>query len=139
MHIDLVEREQGVIDLARRWFDLDGVPDIVVHVEDGTDFVVRAPAGTWDVVVVDAYDSSDPVPACGDLAFLRELRRILTSDGAFAYNLIGTLDGKGAAAEVVAHAQMIFDDVRVVPVIAPTGDPGWHATRNVVVVGRRRG
>jgi spermidine synthase len=84
-HVDLVEIDGMVIDVARTFFPrisaaLDD-PRLSVHVADGIAFVKEAPAGTYDLVVV---DSTDPVGIAEGLfgeAFYRDCARILTEQG----------------------------------------------------------
>ena len=59
----------------------------------------------------------------------------LRPGGAFAFNVVGTLDGSGAVRAVVRAAGSVFEDVRLVPVMTATERVDPAATRNVVVVG----
>ncbi|MEO8183632.1 MAG: fused MFS/spermidine synthase [Deltaproteobacteria bacterium] len=137
--IDVVEREPTVIELARQWYELDAIPQLSVHVADGVEFVQRAPADTWDVVVVDAFDSSERVSAWADPSWFGALRRALCSGGAVAINVIGTLDGTGAVPDVVRAAQGSFEQLRVLPVMVADEEYRPSALRNVVIVASRRG
>jgi spermidine synthase len=119
MAIELVEREPVVLDLARRWFDLDSIPRLAVHVADGVDHVRRAPPAWWDVIVIDVYDASSFQQDFAVLDFLRAVRRALREGGALACNVIGTLGGQDAVAAFVASARHVFDDVRLLPVVDP--------------------
>jgi spermidine synthase len=137
--IDLVERESAVVELARQWYDLGAIPQLSVHVADGVGFVERAPAACWDVVVVDAFDSSERTSAWADPRWLEALRRALSSGGAVAINVIGTLNGVGPVRDVIRALQRNFEQLRVVPVM--TGDEAYcpSTLRNVVIVASRRG
>lgn len=50
IRIDVVEREAAVVELARRWFDLDAIPALTAHVAEGAEFVSRAPTASWDIM-----------------------------------------------------------------------------------------
>lgn len=84
-HVDLVEIDGLVIDAARRFFPtvasaLDE-PRLSVRVEDGLAFARNAPAGSYDVVLV---DSTDPVGFAEGLfgrAFYEDCVRALGDDG----------------------------------------------------------
>lgn len=134
IHLDVVEREPAVIELARRWYDLDAIPGLAVHVADGIDFIGQAPPRTWDVVVLDAYDTGDISGAFLRRSFFADLRRVLRPGGAVAVNLIGTLDGCGPLPALVRAAGADFSDVRVVPVMTPKEEYAPHAPRNIVVI-----
>lgn len=134
--LDVVEREAAVIDLARQWYALDEVQGLSVHVADGVDFVQRAPSEQWDIVVVDAYDTTELASTFVQRAFFVELRRVLRSGGAVAFNVIGSLDVQGPLPVVVSAARAVFSDVRVVPVVLPTELCCPHALRNIVVIAK---
>lgn len=132
--LDVVEREPAVVELARSWYDLDAIPGLTVHVADGIDFVTRAPASTWDVAVIDAYDTSELATGFARRGFFAKLRRILRPGGAMGINLIGALDGSGPLPSVVRSARAELHDVRVVPVMVADEAYSPHAPRNIVVV-----
>lgn len=135
--IDVVEHEPEVIELARTWFGLDSVPNTTVHLADGASFIERAEAGSWDIVVLDAYDASSSSPHFMTRDFFLALKRALRPGGAFACNVIGTLGEVGPVSDLVRAARSLFGDVRVLPVL---GRDEWcltDALRNVVVVAKR--
>ncbi|NLE88597.1 MAG: fused MFS/spermidine synthase [Myxococcales bacterium] len=134
IRLDVVEREPAVLELARRWYDLDAIPGLAVHVADGVDFIGRAPPRTWDVVVLDAYDTGALSEAFLRRSFFADLERVLRPEGAVAVNLIGTLDGRGPLRALVGAARAEFSDVRVVPVMTPDEEYAPHAPRNIVVI-----
>ncbi len=84
-HVDLVEIDGLVVDAARRFFPtvasaLDD-PRLDVRIEDGLAFIKNAPAGSYDVVLV---DSTDPVGFAEGLfgeGFYRDCVRVLSADG----------------------------------------------------------
>jgi spermidine synthase len=136
VELDLVESDPRVIELARRWFGLDEVPNLSVAIEDGTAFVRRAPRSTWDVIVVDAYDASELSKPFAQRRFFADARRALRAGGGLAFNVIGVLGGSGVVREVERAARAELDDVRLVPVLDPDETYSPTAIRNVVLVGR---
>lgn len=132
--IDVVEREAGVIELARAWYALDAIPGLSVHVADGAEFAERAPASSWDIVVIDAFDASDSTRALRQPRFFSAVHRVLRSGGALAVNVIGTLDGHGPVREVAELLSRRFHRVRVVPVMVADERYLPSALRNVVLV-----
>jgi spermidine synthase len=136
MTLELVEREPAVIDLARRWFDLDSIPRLTVHLADGAEHLRRASPESWDVVVLDVYDGAGFSRHFGSAEVLRAIRRALGPGGAVACNVIGTLAKGDPVAAFVASAQSVFEDVRVLPVVHPDENFSKEALRNVVVVAR---
>jgi len=137
--LDVVESERAVVELARRWFEIDAIPRLSVHVADGSRFVEQAAAGSWDIVIVDAYDSSLGSRAWATPRFVAALRRVLRPGAAVAINVIGTLNGEGPVPEVVHALRAGFARLRILPVMH--GDEAYapEALRNVVIVASRSG
>jgi spermidine synthase len=132
---DVVESEAGVIELAREFFALDTIPNVTLHVADGAAFVERAPAQSWDISVIDAYDASDMAAAFAERRFFAAIARTLRPGGALAMNVIDSLQGEGPLARVVHAARSELEDVRILPV-AELGERRFgEARRNVVVAG----
>ncbi len=138
IEIDLVESEPAVIDLARAWFDLDSIPNLTVRIADGAQFVQRAPAGLWDIAVIDAFDSSGLSTALTTRSFFAALRRSLRPEGAMALNLIDKLDGNGPLRSVSGAMADEFDQIRIVPVVAHEEHLSVGTLRNIVVIASPR-
>jgi hypothetical protein len=137
IEIEVVESEDHVIDLARSFYGLDDIPRLTVHHAEGTSFLEGATEGSWDIIVVDAYQGDELGDGFSGCAFFRALRERLRPGGAFAFNVVGALGGRGAVRSVVRAAASVFDDVRLVPVMSTTETCEPSTVRNVVVVGVR--
>lgn len=139
IQLTLVECEPAVIELAREWYALDGIPHLRVVVADGAEHVQRAAEGSWDVVVVDAFDASHVAgnTTWAQPAFVEALARTLAPGGAVAINVIGTLAGPGPVSEVARALSAGLRDVRLVPVLEIDEAYAPEALRNVVVVATR--
>jgi spermidine synthase len=135
--LELVESEPAVIELAREWFALDSIPNLVVHVHDGVAFVESTPPSSWDIVVIDAYDSEACSERFANRSFFAALRASLRPGGAAAFNVIGVLSGGGPLDAIVRASRAELDDVRLLPVIGANERFAADALRNVVVVGSR--
>jgi hypothetical protein len=138
MTLDVVESDRHVIELARTFFGLDAIPRVAVHVFDGVEFVERAAAERWDVVVVDAYDGCELATGFASGRFFANVRRMLAPGGAAAFNVVGSLRGDRVLQRVERAARAELADVRLVPVLDPGEDFAATSRRNVVVVGARR-
>jgi spermidine synthase len=136
IELELVERDGAVVELARRWYDLDAIPRLTVHVAEGGAFLERAPANQWDMVVVDAFDSSASTRHWA--ALTAALRRASSPGGAVAVNVIGTLDGNGPVQELAQALGSGFEALRIVPVMHAEETYAPSALRNVVLVASRR-
>ena len=131
----MVESEDDVIELARSFYGLDDIPRLTVHHAEGASFLEGATGGTWDIIVVDAFEGDALGDGFYEVAFFRALRERLRPGGAFAFNVVGALDGSGAVRAVARAAASVFGDVRLVPVMTTTETFDPYAVRNVVVVG----
>ncbi len=135
MQLDVVEHEPAVVQLAKDWFGLDTIPNLTVHIADGAKFIETAPPGSWDLVVIDAFDAHPRASRRLQRAAFRTLRRILRPGGAVAWNLIGSLASSGPVADLVASVRSAFDTVRLVPVVDAHEKYAPDTVRNIVVIG----
>ncbi|OJY16079.1 MAG: hypothetical protein BGO98_25890 [Myxococcales bacterium 68-20] len=135
--LDVVESDERVIALARRWFALDAVPNLAITIDDGASFLRRAPSETWDAIIVDAYDGSVLASPFASRAFFADVRRTLRPGGGLAFNIIGVLGGTGELQQIERAARAERLDVRLVPVLDPGEAYSPMTLRNVVLVARR--
>lgn len=83
----LVELDAAVIDVSRRHFDLGAHlwddPRVTVRVADGADYIAEAAAAgrQFDLILVDATDSTGPAQRLWNDAFFRDLAACLAPDG----------------------------------------------------------
>ncbi len=135
--LDVVEPDERITVLARRWFALDAIPTLSITVDDGASFLRRAPSETWDAIIVDAYDGSALAMPLTTGAFFADARRALRRGGGLAFNVIGTLGETGEVQRIERSARAELQDVRLVPVLDPGEAYSPMAVRNVVLVARR--
>lgn len=135
--LDVVDPDERVIVLARRWFGLDSVPNLTVTVDDGAGFLRRAPNETWDAIIVDAYDGSELAAPLASRTFFADVRRALRPGGGLAFNVIGSLGGSSEVQPIERAARAERLDVRLVPVLDPGEAYSPTSVRNIVLLGRR--
>lgn len=93
MHIDAVEIDPRVVEVARRYFALPDDERIRVIVSEGREFISAAP-DVYDIIVVDAFaDDRVPRPLLTE-EFMLECRAHLAEDGVIAWNVIGAVQGR---------------------------------------------
>ena len=92
MHIDAVEIDAEVVDIAREYFALPEDPRIRIAVDDGRAFL-SACEETYDIVIVDAFDDDRMPRHLMTEEFMRDVRERLSPGGVVAYNVIGSLHG----------------------------------------------
>lgn len=141
LHVDVVEHERAVIDLASEHFGLPtDDPRIAIHEADALDFVKGAPREAVDIVLVDLFHALEASSLLADSGFFDEVRRVTAPSGAIAVNAIGTLDGGTGALSLTLHAVAeAFGRRRMVvlPILEDferrRGAAELHALRNVVL------
>jgi spermidine synthase len=139
--IDVVEKEQVVVDVAKRHFGLRASPRVRVRVADAREVVTGCAPAEYDVVVLDAYGAYALPAALATTEFFELVRRVLTPRGVLVLNVIGDLDAPRAIARrVLATLAAAFDGFEVA--VFPVGEPKDAAdeaaprggVRNVVVL-----
>jgi spermidine synthase len=139
MKLDVVERDGAVIKLARRFYALDDIPDLTLHLAEGSEFVARAAPASWDLVIVDAYDAKSFGAELARRQFFRAVRRALRPGGALAFNVIGPLSPGSAVHAIASAARAELASVRLVPVLGEREAFDASTARNVVVIATRAG
>lgn len=131
VHIDVVEIDPDVIEVARLYFDLRDDPRLTVYNEDGRRYLQRTEKH-YDIVVLDAYSKSYVPFHLMTLEFFELLHKRLSDDGVIISNLISSLVGDTANlfwAEYRTISQ-VFPSIY----IFPTSDfgPGW--VQNIILM-----
>ncbi|HEX4883520.1 MAG TPA: fused MFS/spermidine synthase, partial [Casimicrobiaceae bacterium] len=116
MDIDGVDIDPAVLRVATRFFGLRPGPRLRLHVVDGAAFVAQARArgGTYDAVLLDAFDENGVPPALFGEAFLRDVKAVLAPDGVFLAN---TVAGPAHERELAAASAVFgrFHTIRPAP------------------------
>jgi spermidine synthase len=81
-----VERDPGVIFLARHEFGLALAPHVRIEHEDAFTFARRC-AEPFDFIAVDLYTAGKMAHGVLGAAFLRDVKRLLTPEGLVTFNL----------------------------------------------------
>ncbi len=82
--IDGVEIDPGIIEVGRRWFDMNE-PNLTVHAQDGRFFLANT-ATTYDVIAVDAYRPPYIPFHLTTQEFFQQIYDHLNDDGVVAIN-----------------------------------------------------
>ncbi len=134
MRLDVVEIDPEIVEVARRYFALPDDERIRVIVGDGREFV-RMASGTYDIVIVDAFDDDHvPRPLLSE-DFMRDVRDRLAPGGVVAWNVLGYLSGPRSRPFRSLHrtAENVFRNVWTFPV--GTWDDLVEVEHNIVVLG----
>lgn len=125
IHVDAVEIDPVVVRFARRYFALEQVPHLTVHVEDGAAFASAAKT-KWNLIVVDAYGSDDMPAQLTSPTFFLALRQRVAREGAVVLNL----------AVSAHHEKKILS--RFIPLFSECVAVRTPEDRNLVVIGTDR-
>ncbi len=129
-HIDVVEIDSGVLQVAKRHLYYKPSPRTRVHIEDAFKFVTRAAdakvVGQYDVIWMDCFDAKHIPPHLMSDRFVTGLRRILKPDGVLAANLWST------------HASYPISVKRYSRIFTEVWRLKGHISSNHVLLGLRR-
>jgi len=134
VHIDVVELDPEVVDMAYKYFELPHDPRLAVEVEDGRRYVSRHD-GPWDVIVVDAF-YSDAIPFhLATREFLELARSRLAPGGLVVTNIIGAVKGPDSRLfrSMLRTYRAVFPTVAIHPVVESGGND-LESTRNIILL-----
>ncbi len=130
----VIERDPEVIAIAREWLGLRTTPRVEVQIGDGREALELLPAGSLDVLVVDAFAGVVVPHHLTTTEFVDSARRALCDDGIHIINLID-LPPLGYAAGVVATFR---EHYRSVALLADTATLEKQTSGNLVIVATDR-
>ena len=84
--VTMVEIDGDVVDVCREHLPKLGAwsdSRLDVRIEDGVAFARQAPAGTYDVVLLDGSDPVGPAEGLFNEPFYRDVKRLLRPGGVF--------------------------------------------------------
>jgi spermidine synthase len=134
MHVEVVELDPAVVDVARRYFHVPVGDRLRVIPEDGRLFLTRS-SGRYDIMLLDAY-LIDTIPFhLATREFFAAAKAHLAPGGVLGSNIIGALQGprSGLFRAIYRTVASVFPTVYVFPVEwGPVGNP--EALRNIILV-----
>jgi spermidine synthase len=134
VHVDSVEIDPVVVDVAKRYFDLPEDPRLTVFTTDGRRFV-QTTSERYDIVVIDAYYADSLPFHLTTQEFFREVKAKMNPGGVVVYNLISALEGDQGKLfrSMYKTAGSVWKDVLVFPVDVGQGDMP-EAVQNIAVL-----
>lgn len=85
--LDCVEIRPAVVQLAQQYFSLPEHEHLKIHIGDGATFLAACPENRYDLILVDAFDSTGAHPSVCTSEFHRNARRALAPNGVLSINL----------------------------------------------------
>ena len=94
--VDVVELDPEVVGAAKEYFRVEESPRLDIHTEDGRVFL-RGTNRTYDVIVLDAFRSTQVPYHLTTEEFLQLVKARLDADGVVVANVISSTDGPDSA------------------------------------------
>ncbi len=92
--IDVVEIDQQMTEIAKKYFRLQENPRLKIIHQDGRVFLNQAESNKYDAVLMDAFGSLFSVPfQLTTLEAVQQISRVLKDDGVVIFNLGGAISG----------------------------------------------
>ncbi len=107
--LDVVEHDPLVLDAARRHFGLRASPRLSLIEADALTFMKGCRPGSYDLVVLDAYDARQVPRHLTTAKFFEDVGAAMTPEGSLVVNLIGDLGSdEGSARSILASLEEVF-------------------------------
>lgn len=111
--IDAVEIDPAVVKVAEQYFGLAQDERLRLHVGDGRAFIERAAPGSYDLIVLDAFEDTVAPRHLTTLEFHRAVRAALKPDGLVTANIWGPNPNPNYF-DMVATLAAAFEDLSAV-------------------------
>lgn len=134
MDIDVVELDEGLFDIAQKYFDFQPNSHVQVHIGDGRRFLMTNQR-SYDMIVVDVFSHASIPESFQTLEFVASLRRCLNKKGVAAMNVIASMEGKRSTVLRRIHEAMQATFVYVEIFPANRTISSWIAQNYIVVAG----
>lgn len=112
LHIDVVEIDALLVDLAHQYFELPDNPRLRVFVDDGAKFVARS-RDTYDMIIIDAFSGYSIPHHLLEHDTIASYQKHLTHGGLVAVNFISEYKRNRSklAHEIIASFDEVFSDI----------------------------
>jgi spermidine synthase len=120
--VDMVEIDPKVVEVAKKYFTVAESPTFKININDGRVFL-RQSTNTYDVILMDAYSTTrygSSLPRqLATKEFFELASRHLSTNGVFAYNVIGQIQGFRATLIGAMYRTMseVFPHVYMFPAV----------------------
>lgn len=97
VEISVVEPDKIMTNLAETYFHLPNNPNLKIYHQDGRTFLNNAPENSYDIVIVDAFQSGLSIPfEITTIESLGLLKNTLSEKGVVMVNIISAIEGPGS-------------------------------------------
>jgi predicted membrane-bound spermidine synthase len=114
-HIDAVEIDPMVVELAGQYFHVKESPRLTIHTQDARPFLART-SKTWDVIQVDLFQHGPHVPFYTvTREFFRSVREHLEPEGMMIMNILAPLGDRTLLDPILATMAEEFPSIYGIP------------------------
>jgi spermidine synthase len=120
--VDVVEIDPVVVEVAKKYFTVQETPKLKIHINDGRVFL-RQSTNIYDVILMDAYSTTRYGSSLPRQLVTKEFfelaSRHLSTNGVFAYNVIGQIHGYRATLIGAMYRTLskVFPNVYMYPAV----------------------
>lgn len=128
MHVDVVELDPGITQLARSHFGLTDHPRLAIFEEDARTFLKKV-ATRYDIILCDVFNSHYSIPFhLVTVEAVQLMRAALNPDGVILVNLLASPEGTASRFYQALHAtfQTRFASVEAYAVVDPVDRHLWQ-------------
>jgi len=113
-----VDRDNVIIDIAKKYFSIGQIPNITLIEVDAQKYVQRLvkEKKMYDCIVVDLFSGPHVPEFVSDERFLRLLKIILTENGCILINYLREREYKKKSDELDRSLQSVFSEVKDFPI-----------------------
>lgn len=121
IHIDVLEEDPHIIDIARRFFftgDLEQAGALRLIAAEGRSYLERTES-TYDAILNDAFHGAEPARSLATVEAARAIARRLNPGGIYLSNVVSQDGGADLSflRDEVATLREVFANVQVIPCI----------------------
>jgi hypothetical protein len=137
VHIDVVERDPGLKDIAAKYFGLKPDSRLNIIHGDGREYIDKS-KHKYDLIFIDAFAHEVPAKSLQTKEATIKLKSMLTPNGTIAANLVSAYIGSHSSN--LRHQFTAFaDQFEIVEVTPASGGHGLWISQNLVVVAQSSG
>ena len=139
LYLDVVELDQSVTDIAKKWFYLDQLLDELPHAADKLGLItaegrnyLKTTHKQYAAIINDTFSGKDPVLSLATIEAMRLVKLRLVPGGIYATNVVSQDEGEDIT--FLRHVVTTLDEVFNQVVIIPCEDTDFGLEDNYLVI-----
>lgn len=139
LYLDVVELDQSVTDIAKKWFYLDQLLEELPHAADKLGLItadgrnyLKTTHKQYAAIINDTFSGKDPVLSLATIEAMQLVKLRLVPDGIYATNVVSQDEGEDIT--FLRHVVTTLDEVFNQVVIIPCEDTDFGLEDNYLVI-----